>query len=228
MMMQSFCNRVVVFDLDDTLYKEEDFLFSGFQSVARRVADKSLFVNEDFLFVQMKQWRLDGKDVFEELCRLYPDYLTKEACLGIYRYHIPSIALTDGASELLEALKTGGARIGLITDGRTRTQMNKIRALKLHKFIASDDIVISEEFGSEKPSEANSRYFMEKYPNAKYVYVGDNVKKDFVTPNYLGWLTICLLDDGRNIHRQSFDVAKEFLPQVTITNIKELLDYCGI
>lgn len=52
---------------------------------------------------------------------------------------------------------------------------------------------------------------------------GDNLRKDFITPNKLGWKTICLLDDGRNIHRQDFSCPEEYLPNVKIHTLKELL-----
>lgn len=47
----------------------------------------------------------------------------------------------------------------------------------------------------------NYAYFMKRYSYCQsFIYVGDNVKKDFITPNALGWKTICIKDDGRNIH----------------------------
>lgn len=60
------------------------------------------------------------------------------------------------------------------------------------------------------------------FPDYKKVYVGDNIKKDFVTPNQLGWLTVCLANQGENIHSQSIDVLPNYMPQITIQNIKQL------
>ena len=96
--------------------------------------------------------------------------------------------------------------LGIITDGYSIPQRNKFCALQLDRFIKEDDLIISEEFGTEKPSKKNYLFFQHKYVNADFVYVGDNIKKDFVSPNRLGWKTVCLLDDGRNIHRQDFDL----------------------
>ena len=42
-----------------------------------------------------------------------------------------------------------------------------------------------------------------------FTYVGDNLKKDFIAPYHLGWMTICLKDDGRNIHRKEVDDIEE-------------------
>ncbi|WP_368336625.1 hypothetical protein [Parabacteroides merdae] len=68
-----------------------------------------------------------------------------------------------------------------------------------------------------------SYFFQDKYADAEFVYIGDNLRKDFITPNKLGWKTICLLDDGRNIHRQDFSCPEEYLPNVKIHTLKELL-----
>ena len=55
-----------------------------------------------------------------------------------------------------------------------------------------------------------------------FIYVGDNTAKDFLYPNQHGWKTVCLLDDGQNIHKQSFDLAPEYRPQAIIHNLLEL------
>ena len=82
-------------------------------------------------------------------------------------------------------------------------------------------IIVSEEFGSEKPDERNYLYFSEK------LYVGDNPQKDFLAPNRLGWETICLLDNGENIHCQDFSLPVEYLPHYKIRAFDEILGILG-
>ena len=60
----------------------------------------------------------------------------------------------------------------------------------------------------------------EKY---KYYYIGDNTKKDFIAPNKLGWETICLRDNGLNIHQQNFNLDSSFLPKYMINNLAEIV-----
>lgn len=58
-----------------------------------------------------------------------------------------------------------------------------------------------------------------------FTYVGDNLKKDFIYPNQHGWNTICLKNDGRNIHSQDFEnTSVEALPQRVVESIKEILE----
>jgi putative hydrolase of the HAD superfamily len=57
----------------------------------------------------------------------------------------------------------------------------------------------------------------------EYIYIADNVKKDFITPNKLGWTTICLFDKGQNIHKQNFNLENEYLPHFIINSFDEII-----
>ena len=57
-----------------------------------------------------------------------------------------------------------------------------------------------------------------------FIYVGDNLKKDFIYPNQHGWQTICLKNDGQNIHAQDFETTPiEALPNRVIEKMGELI-----
>ena len=211
MMMQSLSD-VIVFDLDDTLYKEVSFVESGFNAVARYLGNLS-YADE-----MMSSWRR-GKNAFEQLLSNHSLTSSVEELLTIYRTHVPTIELETSVVATLEALVENGEILGIITDGRYITQRNKIKALGLSRWIADDNIIISEEFGSAKPDIRNYRFFMSKYPGKPYTCIGDNVAKDFVAPKSLGWQTICLKDNGQNIHVQDFGIGKEYLPDIIVTNI---------
>ena len=49
------------------------------------------------------------------------------------------------------------------------------------------------------------------------------LKKDFVAPNRLGWRTVCLKDDGRNIHSQNIEIAEVQKPQFIIDKLTDLI-----
>ena len=142
----------------------------------------------------------------------------------VNREHKPNISLSETVLSELNLLKSSECIIGLITDGRSVQQRNKVEALGLNRWIIDDDILISEEFGSEKPNPANYEYFMKRYPECdEFIYVGDNLKKDFIAPNALGWRTVCLKDGGRNIHKQDFtSVSTKAMPKIIIEDIMKL------
>lgn len=201
--------RVICFDLDDTLYKEIDYLKSAYREIAVYAAEHCHECSDPVAILAHKAYEVmlaayqEGQNAFEELNKFLGLNLPVSDYLYIYRNHKPKIALSDDVVRMLDSLKEQSVRMGLITDGRSVQQHNKIEALGLRRWIDDADIVVSEEFGSEKPELANYEYFMKRYPECHdFTYIGDNPGKDFIAPNALGWMTICLKDDGRNIHRQ--------------------------
>ena len=205
---------VICFDLDDTLYKEIDYLKSAYREIAK-------YVGHPETVGLMLDWYQAGENAFKKLIETYGLPIEISDLLKIYREHYPDIHLDAGVMEFLKELKDNGAKLGLISDGRSLAQRNKIKALGLEGFF--DIEVISEEFGSEKPCMRNYQIVMEKFSERKvFVYVGDNTAKDFIAPNQLGWKTVCLAQDGRNIHRQDLSLPKEYMPHYVVDSIKEI------
>jgi putative hydrolase of the HAD superfamily len=147
--------------------------------------------------------------------------MSKDSILHDYRFHFPTLVLPDESEFFLETVKRKKIPLILITDGRSLTQRNKLSALGISDFF--ENIIISEEFGSEKPNIRNFEWVMKFYKDSSYVYIGDNTNKDFVTPNKLNWNTVCLVDDGRNIHKQSFEMPVEYLPKKKIENLQDYI-----
>lgn len=215
-------NKVIVFDLEDTLYKEIDFLKSGYHSVADYLT--LTFGIRDLYQDMWNSYQSGEKDVFQKVldnCHLTID---KTILINIYRYHKPQIDLDYNTKEVLRQLKRR-CHLALITDGRSETKRNIIEALGVSDYIDWSDIYISDEVMSQKTEPLSFQMIMNKYPNCQCVYVGDNTEKDFVVPNLLGWDSYCLLDDGLHIHKQDFTLDTSKMPQHMINNIIELLDY---
>lgn len=210
-------SKYVIFDLDDTLVCEIDYLKSAYRAIASLVVSEA--VATERLYKQMICEYQEGRNAFEYVAKYFPHF-SMEQLLQVYRNHFPVISLNEGAQEVLVFCKAQGFKIGLITDGRSVTQRNKLRALGIEALF--DKIVISEEFGRSKPDLRNYEVFTEKDIKA-YCYIGDNPAKDFIAPNILGWTSYCLLNKGWNIHPQDFEVAPEQQPTYIITELKDLI-----
>lgn len=211
--------KVIVFDLDDTLYKEIDFLKSAYHEIVEVIGHPEAF---DF----MLDCYFLGENAFQCVIYKYNLSYTVEQLLVIYRNHKPGISLAPSTIATLDELKASGAILCLLTDGRSVTQRNKIEALGLVRWFSLDDILISEEFGHSKPSMECYHYFINRHPDAEFVVIGDNPAKDFITPNKLGWTTICLCSNGQNIHDQNLEVEKSYLPKHSINNLSEIKRFC--
>lgn len=210
----------VVLDLDDTLYAEVDFVASGFHNIAAEL-DPTAGVD---LFDQMWARYAAGLEVFSWVAKRYPSRdLTVDDLVRHYRCHHPAIRLGAGVSAFLDRLRELGVPLGLVTDGRTVTQRNKLHALGIEDRF--DHIVISEELGSEKPDPRNFLPFEERFPGGCFHFFGDNTSKDFVVPARLGWETFCLVDTGRHIHPQTIDAAPR--PDHVLSSFEDLEVSCS-
>ena len=205
-------SSIFVFDLDDTLYSERDFEKSGIEFVYNHYnvnhIELGTILNNRINWIQQI---IDGSS----------SQITFQMVLDIYRNHLPTIQLYKDSKVFLEKLHSQGNEMSLITDGRSITQRNKLKALGVESYFKK--IVISEEVNSEKPSEYNFRMVMNIKHVENYIYIADNPNKDFLTPNKLGWTSICLLDKGQNVHKQNFNIASEYLPQYSINSFEEII-----
>lgn len=208
---------VVVLDLDDTLYSEIDYQTSGYLEVCRWIEE---IVGVSFVR-EIETLRVNNElDVLGALCELAGLPLsTKESLLWIYRLHRPAIRLSPAVSQFMQILRRKH-KVAILTDGRAVTQRQKLKALGLTDI----PVYISEEYSSVKPSPYRFELITKEMPAARYVYIGDNPKKDFIAPNALGWMTIGLRDRGTNIHRQHIgELDKSQLPAFWVHSLDETL-----
>lgn len=204
-------SKIFVFDLDDTLYSERDFEKSGIEYVYNYFEIKHIPL--DSILNNRKNW-------IEQIINVTNKEITIQMVLDLYRCHLPSIELYEDSKVFLDMLHSNGYEMSLITDGRSITQRNKLKALGIEYYFT--DIVISEEVNSEKPSEYNFNLVMNNKCPENYIYIADNPKKDFITPNKLGWTTICVLDRGQNVHKQFFNNSIEYNPHFIIKKFDEI------
>ena len=149
---------IVLFDLDDTLYHERDYQHSGWRAVAAEAAIRG-FLEADDAYNLM----CHAPDAFDALHARCPDFPISDM-VEIYRGHFPDIGLSDDVRNLLQRFRDNGYGTGIITDGRSIGQRNKIKALGLDKLV--DYISISGEINadkhSDKPFVEAMRHFGEK------------------------------------------------------------------
>ncbi len=208
---------VVVFDLDDTLYAEEDYLLSAY----RTIADDLVAEGHHDLYEVMCAYYREGLSTFDLLREKHEIGWDIPQLLERYRYHSPRIELAEGVEATIDYCKIKCAGLAILTDGRSQTQRNKLSSLGiLDKF---DLIVISEEVGKEKPNTLGFELIMKELRATTYYYIGDNYAKDFIAPNQLGWITIGLKDAGRNIHPQQVNPCSTANPQHQVQNFRDLL-----
>jgi putative hydrolase of the HAD superfamily len=212
-------NTHIVFDLDDTLYKEIDFVKSSYIYINN-------FINKRYKIDLSSEIEscLKHKISFYDCVKIkFPEVkdFTLQKYLELYRFHCPSISLSADVSAFISKILEFNLEFSIITDGRSISQRNKIESLGISQIVKN--VIVSEETGYEKPHLNNFKLLNEIYPDKNFVYIADNTSKDFLAPNILKWDSICILDNGQNIHKQNFALEKKFMPKKIIESFKELM-----
>ncbi|MEI8668070.1 HAD family hydrolase [Pseudoalteromonas sp. B131b] len=195
---------VVVFDLDDTLYSELDYVLSGYHFLSELI--ERLYSKVTYkTFIEALKTKVP--DVFSYVIEEHrlPKTL-KEHLILAYRYHTPNIKLHEGVILILEQLRSKNIPMYLITDGRGITQRLKISSLEIETFFES--IYISEEVGVGKPQPDSFIAIQRLHPDKSIVYVADNPTKDFIAPNQLGWDSIGIININTRVHPLTSDYTQ--------------------
>lgn len=217
--------QAVVFDLDDTLYAERDYVMSGFRAVAQW-AEQHLGISAAQGFQQLQSLFEQGirGDTFNRWLAQNghnPESLIPDL-VKVYREHKPELRPFVGVPELLAQLQQR-FRIGLVSDGYLQVQQKKFTALNLMRYFNS--VVFSDAWGREawKPSEIPFCAVLDQLGThpACAVYVGDNPKKDFLGARSIGMAAIRLrLPYGEYAALEP--LSTEYEPHATVVSIPEL------
>ena len=220
--------KAIIFDMDDTLYPEEQYVKSGFKSVdafLQSIGINNFYEKALTLFEVGSRGNIFNKALEDLNIDYDDDFIIK--LLDIYRKHSPEIQLYEDAQAILKDL-INKYPLGLITDGYKEVQRNKVEALNLNNYF--DKIVITDELGREnwKPSTLPYELMREqlKVEHTEMVYIGDNVSKDFLAANKLGWITIHI--KRLNGQYNTYNVPDEYKAKYEIQSLMEINDILNL
>lgn len=215
--------KVLVFDLDDTLYYEKEYVLGGFKEVCNYLSMKYYIDFKELYDKCEKILNVYGRGkIFDLLCN---EYNIKEDVINlveIYRNLRPKLELYEDSKYILEFAKKRKINLGLITDGYAKVQWNKIKALKLDCVI--DKIIVTDDYGQGfgKPNKRAYIEMMNYFNSDGYesIYVGDNPNKDFISAKELGFKTIRIIrEQGDHILDK---VDKEYEADFIINDLKKI------
>jgi putative hydrolase of the HAD superfamily len=173
--------EALIFDLDDTLYPERDFVISGCRAVARHIAGKYGTSANEAYCAMMETLAVHGRRSIMPMIieKFLGGSVPITELVEVYRQHTPEISLFPGYTGLIEQLAREYT-LGLITDGLPEVQRRKVRALGLETRI--DQIIYTWDHGpdKEKPHPLSFNLILEALVvEPKHaLFVGDNPDKD--------------------------------------------------
>jgi phosphoglycolate phosphatase-like HAD superfamily hydrolase len=169
-----------IFDLDNTIYKEEDYLFQAYRAIAEyfNTILPSCSINDLFSILKIlyqKQGREKLFDKFLDSIRLDSSYLPE--CLKILRSFNPTKPLeTDKTvKKLLVSLKSHYKPVFVLTNGNVVQQKNKIKNIEWGGLDQSIHFVFANEI-EPKPSAAGVEHIIRisGIEKNKTVMIGDS------------------------------------------------------
>ena len=214
---------ILIFDLDDTLYDEIEYVKSGFKAVSIYLEEKYSLNQGETLSFMLKSLKDNGRGkIFDHLLSHY-GFLSKKnlsKCISCYRTHNPSIKIKEQTLSLLISLKKHN-KLYIVTDGNKIVQKKKINALNIEHLFKK--IFITHRFGikNAKPS-LHCFQIIKKNENCKWddiYYIGDNPYKDFANLNIVGANTIRIL----NCAYKEINPKKGYEAHKTFKSINDLL-----
>ena len=223
--------KAVLFDLDDTLISEEQYISSGYHKIAEYLLMRyELQTDKEGLFQELcALYQADAKNVFNRMLDAHGIVYAKEDILKlveIYRSHIPDITFFEDVQPTIIQLKEKNIKLGIISDGYAVTQRNKVKVLQAD--VLFDKIILTDELGRDywKPDERAFLMMAEAFHTefSEMIYVGDNPEKDFYIGKDYPILTVrikrehCVYRD-----REYRDNIKEKAAINTLTELLTLL-----
>lgn len=213
---------ILVFDLDDTLYPEINYVYSGFSHVASNLVEKYGLNHAEVKLELQSILEQNGRgSVFDEFLRRINRHSEVEVkrLVGLYRNHLPKLSLSKDVDLILRELGTQ-SNLYLVTDGNKLVQSRKCEALNLELYFRK--IFITHRFGLDaaKPSLTCFKKIAaeEEIELKEIVYIGDDPHKDFVNLNRAGAGTV-RINQGRF---KGITLDSEYEAKIMIENFSEI------
>lgn len=217
--------KAVFFDLDDTLYDT-----SGFAKLARRAAinvmiDAGLPLSSDEAYRMLKGIISEKGSNYDKhfnvlTKRVFGEEKPLLIALGMITYHNVKFALLRLFPETMSTLiylKSKGYHLGVISNGVTIKQWEKLIRLGLHHFF--DEVVTSQEAGVEKPDERIFQLALDRMgcKAEKSVMIGNKFSDDISGAINIGMSAILVnsnLTEKEREYLKEKDIEVDVVPNI--------------
>ena len=219
--------KLIIFDLDDTLISEAEYVKSGYKVVAKHLEDKFGIDSNDAFNKLFNYFKNKEKNTFNKLSDEYNISYSNEdisELVNVYRNHKPDIKFFDDVEPFLNELKKRNIHTGIISDGYANSQKMKLDSLNAYEKF--DYIILTDELGSEfwKPNPKAFEMMIKKFDvkPEEVIYIGDNPKKDFAIKKFLPVKTIRIKRENAVYVNESYlENIKEDIQVSSLLNLKE-------
>jgi putative hydrolase of the HAD superfamily len=220
--------NAVLFDIDDTLFDSTTLAKMARMNAVKAMIESGLSirnVNKGYSLL-MKIVDKYGSNYDQHFDRLLETLRCKRdpkiIAAGIVAYHDTKLAYIKPDPDVIPtliALRDKGCKLGIVSNGRSVKQWEKIIRMGLQHFFHT--VAISEDIGYEKPNPKIFEAALEelKVQPRESMYVGDQPEIDALGANNAGLISVTLV---KQRHKEPIP-NKAAQPQLKIRKISELL-----
>lgn len=219
---------VVFFDVDDTLLNTSAFAETARKSAIELMVDNGLPLDKDEAYGMLKSIiREKGSNYNKHFNVLTERVFGQEdpmlVALGMITYHNVKVALLRPFAKTIDTLiylKSQGYRLGVISNGLTIKQWEKLIRLNVYPFF--DVVITSEEVGHKKPSKQIFDVALRRMKGnpEKSVMIGNKFKEDALGAVNAGLSAI--LVNSNITEEERYYIKKENLDIKVIDEIGEV------
>lgn len=171
-----------LFDLDNTLYRETDYLFPAFKEIAGIIASKTDRDAEEMARYLRVEFNQTGrKHLLNKMIEKFSITDTSiTEMLHIMRTVNPGqIRMYADAYRTLIQLKNKNKKLAVITNGTVQQQKNKINHIEWGDLDGSIEFIFADET-ERKPSPASLNLYLKNHDlrNDQVVFIGDGVEDE--------------------------------------------------
>ncbi|MEI5989215.1 HAD family hydrolase [Enterococcus crotali] len=199
--------KTIVFDVDDTIYDQQQPFRNAINAVFPSVKPEDMHTlyirfrfhsDETFPKVMSDEWTLEYMRFFrinESLKDLgYPSVSQENGLIfqKTYEDELDNIVMHPEVKKVFDFLKEKNIPMGIITNGPTDHQFKKVKQLQLENWVPTDNIIISQSTGFQKPEKeifdlAAKEFGMDC---ERTLYVGDSFENDIAGAKNGGWKSL--------------------------------------
>lgn len=189
-MMNYFSSfKLVIFDLDNTLIKEEDYLFQGYKNIANYLSEKYRISDSLIESTLIEEFCSNGrKNLFDKVFnKLKINLKELDIALKILREFKPKtkIYLIDDMKIILEKLKSIGIPYIILTNGNPDQQKNKITNIDWEDLLPH--VIYANEI-EPKPSDLSIKKYLlsinKEFNKEKILMIGDSKVDKLFAKNF--------------------------------------------
>ena len=175
--------KAVIFDLDNTIYRETDYLFPAYHAIGIHVAEKDNIDAPDAGEFLINNFLKSGrKNLFDKFIQHFNIRNTGiEEMMNILRTNKPEekIEIFPGIRKILDTLLLQQKKIFVLTNGNPSQQRNKIACIDWGKIFNDITFVFADEI-KRKPSPESVEFILKKHEldTANVLLIGDDISDE--------------------------------------------------